>query len=205
MNMALSGKFFHPRVNNVVAATQWSITGHPDTRPPQGVGAGLVLVCCGLDFPYGVLMALRRSEKGRFGEYTCLTSCSVFPLDVCKNVRLHPVQRHPASHGDVRSMPRLITSNCFFRRRGQVLRKSSKFWCFFLDTASHGFFAPLFCRSYETKPTEDHRERPTLVCGSYLARRKRSEELQEALKERGLHGCHLSGRLCQWKSSLVCS
>ena len=83
-------------------------------------------------------------------------------------------------HGAVCSTRRLIIGNCLFRHRGQVLRKSSIAWLFSLDSASHGFFAPLFCRTDETNPTEKYGERPTLVCGSYLAGRKRSEE--QALK-----------------------
>ena len=152
------------------------------------MGAGLVLVCLGLDFPYRVLMALRRSEKSRFGEYTRSTSCSVFPLDVCKNVRLHPIQRHPASP---RSCPQHAEINhwqLFIKTQRSSAKEILNPLTFFLDSASHRFFAPLFCRTDETKPTEEHGERPTLVCGSYLARGKRSEE--QALKERGLHGCH---------------
>ena len=129
-----------------------------------------------------------------FSLWTCVKMSDCTPSNVTQ-----------LPHRAVRNMRRLIIGNCLFRRRGQVLRKSSIPWrfFFFLDSASQGFFAPLFCRTDETKPTGKHSERPTLVCGSYLARRKRSEE--QILKERGLHGCHLSGRLCQWKSSLVCS
>lgn len=181
----LSGKFFHPRVKNFVALPSEAATGHPDTETSaeNESWAGSCLLRTWLS--YGVLMALRKSEKSSFRN-THAWHPALFSSGRCvKMSDCAPSSGIQLPHGAVCSTRRLIIGNCLFRHRGQVLRKSSIAWLFPLILQAMDSFA-LFSAEL-MKPTQQKRARETNP-GLWQLFGRKEKKWRTGLERKEVHG-----------------